>query len=60
MRKLREVNVGSQSPTRTRAFALPANAVADRVNASFRDGVLTVEIPKAEEAKPKVISIKSS
>ena len=42
----------------SRSFALPANAVADRIKAEFRDGVLTVEVPKAEEAKPKTISIK--
>jgi len=42
----------------SRSFTLPANAVGDRVKASFSDGVLTIEVPKAEEAKPKVISIK--
>ena len=42
----------------SRSFTLPANTVADRVKASFSDGVLTIEVPKAEEAKPKVISIK--
>lgn len=43
----------------SRSFTLPANAQADRVRASFKNGVLTIEIPKAEEKKPKVISIKS-
>jgi HSP20 family protein len=43
----------------TRSFTLPANADADRIKASFKDGVLTVEIPKTEVAKPKVIDIKS-
>ena len=42
----------------SRSFTLPSNADTTRVNASFKDGVLTVEIPKAEEKKPKVISIK--
>jgi HSP20 family protein len=42
----------------SRSFTLPANADADRVNASFRDGVLTIEIPKSEAAKPKTIAIK--
>jgi HSP20 family protein len=41
-----------------RSFTLPANAAADRVNASFKDGVLTIELPKTEAAKPKLISIK--
>jgi HSP20 family protein len=42
----------------SRSFTLPANAAADQIKAEFRDGVLTVEVPKAEEAKPKTISIK--
>lgn len=42
----------------SRSFTLPSNAVADRIKAEFHDGVLTIEVPKAEEAKPKVISIK--
>jgi HSP20 family molecular chaperone IbpA len=29
----------------------------DAVKATFRNGVLTVEIPKAEEQKPKVVKI---
>ncbi len=41
-----------------RSFTLPGNAVADRVEAKFADGVLTVTVPKAEQAKPKVITIK--
>jgi len=42
----------------SRSFTLPANTVADRVNASFKDGVLTIELPKVEAAKPKVISVR--
>ena len=42
----------------SRSFTLPANAAGDRVSASFKDGVLTVEIPKREEAKPSVIAVK--
>jgi HSP20 family protein len=42
----------------SRSFTLPANAAADRVNASFKDGVLTVELPKVEAAKPKVITVR--
>jgi len=40
-----------------RAFTLPAAVQADKVRAVFRDGVLDVSIPKAEEAKPKQIKI---
>jgi HSP20 family protein len=41
----------------SRSFTLPANAVGERVKAEFRDGVLTIEVPKAEEARPKAIAI---
>lgn len=40
-----------------RSFHLPANVRSDQVKASFEDGVLRVEIPKAEEAKPRKIEI---
>jgi HSP20 family molecular chaperone IbpA len=35
---------------------LPSDA-SDQVRALFKDGVLTVEIPKAEERKPRVVNI---
>jgi len=41
----------------TRAFTLPNDVEGDAVKATFRNGVLTVEIPKAEEQKPKVVQI---
>lgn len=41
-----------------RAFTLPQNVKADKVEASFKDGVLTVTLPKAEEAKPRQVEIK--
>jgi len=40
-----------------RAFTLPAAVQADKIRAVFKDGVLDVSIPKAEEAKPKQIRI---
>jgi HSP20 family protein len=43
----------------SRAFTLPSDAAGDQVKAKFRDGVLSVEIPKAEERKPRVVDIKS-
>jgi HSP20 family protein len=43
----------------SRSFTLPANADADKVAASFKDGVLTVTIDKKAEAKPRVVDIKS-
>jgi HSP20 family protein len=40
-----------------RALTLPAPVAADKVKAAYRDGVLTVTLPKAEEAKPKQIDV---
>jgi HSP20 family protein len=42
----------------SRSFTLPGNALTDRVEASFKDGVLTVTIPKTEESKPRSVTIK--
>lgn len=42
----------------SRSFTLPPTAVGEELKASFKDGVLTVEIPKKEQAKPRQISIK--
>jgi HSP20 family protein len=41
----------------SRSFTLPADAVGDRIKAEFREGVLTIEIPKADGARSRVISI---
>lgn len=41
-----------------RRFALPATVMQDKVEASYKDGVLEVTIPKAEEVKPREIEIK--
>jgi HSP20 family protein len=40
-----------------RAFTLPTTVAADRIAASFDNGILTVELPKREETKPKQIKI---
>lgn len=40
-----------------RAFTLGVPVKADEVKAEYKDGVLTVTVPKAEEAKPKRIAI---
>jgi len=40
-----------------RTFTLPTKVSADKVKAAYKDGVLTVTLPKAEEAKPKQIQV---
>ena len=40
-----------------RSITLPTRVEAGKVQASYKDGVLTVTLPKAEEAKPKQIQI---
>lgn len=42
-----------------RLVSLPAQVDADKVDATFDKGVLTVSIPKAEVAKPRRIEIKA-
>ena len=40
-----------------RSVALPVPVQADKVKAAYRDGVLEIRLPKAEEVKPKEIKI---
>jgi HSP20 family protein len=40
-----------------RIFQLPIPVQADKVRASYRDGVLTVTLPKVESVKPREIKI---
>jgi HSP20 family protein len=40
-----------------RSIALPTRVDASKVSATYRDGILTVTLPKAEEAKPKQIQV---
>ena len=51
---IRERRMGSFS----RSVQLPISVVADKADANFEDGVLTLTLPKAEEAKPKAITVK--
>ncbi len=41
----------------SRSFYLPQTIKQDGIKATFRDGILEVHVPKADEAKPKQISI---
>jgi HSP20 family protein len=40
-----------------RSIALPVSVDASKVSARYQDGILTVTLPKAEEAKPKQIPV---
>jgi HSP20 family protein len=42
----------------TRCFTLPDNVDATKIGASFKDGVLNLQLQKTEEAKPKSIEVR--
>ena len=46
--------------TFARSFSLPNSIEPDKVTAEYKDGVLTLTMPKKEEAKPKTIKINVS
>jgi HSP20 family protein len=41
-----------------RVISLPATVATNSVKAEYKDGILTVTLPKSEEAKPKQIEVK--
>ena len=42
-----------------RTVTLPAEVDAERVEARYADGILTLALPKAEQAKPRQITVKT-
>lgn len=40
-----------------RSVALPTNVVSDKARAEFENGILVITLPKAEEVKPRTITI---
>ena len=52
--RIRERNSDSYN----RKFNLPENAIAEKINAQFKNGLLTVNIPKAKEIEPESKKIK--
>jgi HSP20 family protein len=43
-----------------KAISIPVRVVSDGIKATFRNGILTVTLPKAEEAKPRQIAIETA
>ena len=43
-----------------RTVTLPAPVAAGKVKAEYKDGILTITLPKTEEAKPKWIDVNVS
>ena len=43
--------------TFSRSFSLPSSIDSDKVKAEYQKGILTLTMPKREEAKPKTIKI---
>lgn len=42
-----------------RAVSLPKAVLGDKAEANYKDGILKISVPKADEAKPRRISVKS-
>jgi HSP20 family protein len=42
-----------------RRLMLPTDVVADKAKAEFEDGILTITLPKADEVRPKTITVKA-
>lgn len=53
--QMREQRYGSFE----RSVMLPAPVSTDKAQAEFEDGILTITLPKVEEARPRTISVKA-
>ncbi len=42
-----------------RSIALPTDVVSEKAQADFDNGILIITLPKAEEVKPKTITVKA-
>ncbi len=50
----------AETATFDRAITVPEDVQTDNVSAAYENGVLTVTLPKKEEAKPRKISVQVS
>ncbi len=41
-----------------RSFTMPTGVKADKIEATYKDGILSLVVPKSEEEKPKQIEVK--
>lgn len=48
---------GDQAFSFTRSIAIPEAVQADKVTAAYENGVLTVTLPKQEQAKPRKVTV---
>lgn len=56
------LSIEGQKPQRgtfARAFTLPSTVDAERIKALYEHGVLTLSLPRIEQAKPRQIAIES-
>jgi HSP20 family protein len=53
----KENGQNEQSFSFSRSVTIPEHVQSDKVTASYENGVLTVTLPKREEAKPKKVSV---
>lgn len=56
-RKIKNGEGSEESFAHSRSVALPENVNAEKVSASYENGILTVTLPKKEESKPKKIAV---
>lgn len=53
-------NYHRSEPRLLAGFTLPSYVKTDKIDAQYRNGILTINLPKVEEAKPKSIEVKVS
>lgn len=44
----------------SRSFELPENVDIDAIEAKFRDGLLTIALPKRPESSPRIVPVKAA